>query len=63
MQPVAQGRRICPHCFPSKAQQLRTRPCNKTNRPCDDRGICKPHECIDGLTCDDGRRHKRKGLH
>jgi hypothetical protein len=60
---VVKGRRnrLCPRCHPEKVPPKDTRPSNKTGKPCDDRGICKPEECIKALDCDDGRRHRRKG--
>lgn len=60
---LVRGRRgrLCPKCHPERVPLRSTRPSNKTGKPCDDRGICKPEECVEALECDDGRRHRRKG--
>lgn len=56
------GCKICPHCYPKKAKEIKSRPSNLTGKPCNDRGVCKPGECVEALDCDDGRMHRRKGL-
>jgi hypothetical protein len=49
------ARRVCPKCRPEKVP-LRRSPLDRTGKPCQDRGVCRPERCVMAFECEEMKR-------
>jgi hypothetical protein len=49
------ARRVCPKCRPQMVPIKRS-PLDRTGKPCQDRGVCRPERCVIAFECEEMKR-------